>query len=309
MINAKTGDIILDRTTGKAKETTTSSEGKYEFDNLLQGEYIVVFYIDNTIYGVTEYAKSGVDSEYNSDVILTTMTENGEQKTVAVTNTIKIEEKSISGMDIGLVTNKTADLKLDKYVSTITVQNKDGVKTYNYSETTLAKLEIAAKRMSGSVVVVEYVMVVTNEGNIPMYAKNVVDYMPKDMKFNSDLNSNWYAGNDGNLYSTELANTAINPGESKNIKLVLTKTMTDNNTGISNNRAEIYEQYNELGIADVDSTPGNQVQDEDDLGTANVIINVKTGEGVTYTCTILVGMVMLITGIYFIRKKTARYYN
>ena len=85
--------------------------------------------------------------------------------------------------------------------------------------------------------------------------------------------------------------------------------MTDNNTGISNNRAEIYEQYNELGIADVDSTPGNQVQDEDDLGTANVIINVKTGEGVTYTCTILVGMVMLITGIYFIRKKTARYYN
>lgn len=309
LINAKTGDIILDRTTGKAKETTTSSEGKYEFDNLLQGEYIVVFYIDNTIYGVTEYAKSGVDSEYNSDVILTTMTENGEQKTVAVTNTIKIEEKSISGMDIGLVTNKTADLKLDKYVSTITVQNKDGVKTYNYSETTLAKLEIAAKRMSGSVVVVEYVMVVTNEGNIPMYAKNVVDYMPKDMKFNSDLNSNWYAGNDGNLYSTELANTAINPGESKNIKLVLTKTMTDNNTGISNNRAEIYEQYNELGIADVDSTPGNQVQDEDDLGTANVIINVKTGEGVTYTCTILVGMVMLITGIYFIRKKTARYYN
>lgn len=309
LINAKTGDIILDRTTGKAKETTTSSEGKYEFDNLLQGEYIVVFYIDNTIYGVTEYAKSGVDSEYNSDVILTTMTENGEQKTVAVTNTIKIEEKSISGMDIGLVTNKTADLKLDKYVSTITVQNKDGVKTYNYSETTLAKLEIAAKRMSGSVVVAEYVMVVTNEGNIPMYAKNVVDYMPKDMKFNSDLNSNWYAGNDGNLYSTELANTVINPGESKNIKLVLTKTMTDNNTGISNNRAEIYEQYNELGLVDVDSTPGNQAQGEDDLGTANVIINVKTGEGVTYTCTILVGMVMLITGIYFIRKKTARYYN
>ena len=309
LINAKTGDIIIDRTTGKAKETTTSSEGKYEFDNLLQGEYIVVFYIDNTIYGVTEYAKSGVDSEYNSDVILTTMTENGEQKTVAVTNTIKIEEKSISGMDIGLVTNKTADLKLDKYVSTITIQNKDGVKTYNYSETTLAKVEIAAKRMSGSVVVVEYVMVVTNEGNIPMYAKNVVDYMPKDMKFNSDLNSNWYAGNDGNLYSTELANTVINPGESKNIKLVLTKTMTDNNTGISNNRAEIYEQYNELGLADVDSTPGNQAQGEDDLGTANVIINVKTGEGVTYTCTILVGMVILIIGTYFIRKKTARYYN
>ena len=156
--------------------------------------------------------------------------------------------------------NKTADLRLDKYVSTITVQNKDGVKAYNYTDTTLAKVEISAKRIAGSVVVVEYIMVVTNEGDLPVYAKNIVDYMPKDMKFNSDLNPNWYEGNDGNLYSSELANTVINPGESKNVKLILTKTMTETNTGITNNLAEIYETYNELGQTDIDSTPANQAQ-------------------------------------------------
>ena len=309
LLNAKTGDIIVDRTTGKAKETTTAEDGTYEFDNLIQGEYIVVFYHNHILYGLTEYAKTGVDANINSDVILTTIKDNGEEKTAGVTNTIVIDTKSISGMDIGLVINKKADLRLDKYVSTITVQNKDGVKAYNYTDTTLAKVELSAKRIVGSVVVVEYIMVVTNEGDLPAYAKSIVDYMPKDMKFNSDLNSNWYAGNDGNLYSSELANIVINPGESKNVKLVLTKTMTESNTGITNNIAEIHETYNELGLADVDSAPHNQAQGEDDMGAANVIVNVKTGASVTYTCAVLVALVILVTGIYLIRRTTARYYN
>ena len=309
LINAKTGDIIIDRTTGKAKETVTASNGTYEFDNLVQGEYIVVFYHNSEIYGLTEYAKNGVSTELNSDVILTNLKENDKTITVAVTNTIKIEENSISGMDLGLVINKTADLRLDKFVSQITVQNKQGVKSYTYDNTTLAKVDIRTKYLAGSVVVVEYSIVVKNEGNLPAYAKQIVDYMPADFKFNSDLNSNWYAGNDGNLYSTELANTIINPGESKTIKLILTKTMTENNTALSNNRAEIYEQYNELGLVDIDSTPNNQAQGEDDIGAANVIISPATGAEVTYTCTILVGLVILATGIYFIKRKTARYYN
>lgn len=309
LINATTGDIIIDRTTGKAKETLTAEDGTYEFDNLVQGEYIAVFYHNNSIYGVTEYTKSGVNTELNSDVIVTTVKENGKDVIVAVTNTLKIDTKSISGIDMGLVINKTADLSLNKYVSQITVQNKEGVKTYNYKDTNFAKLDIRAKYLEGSVVVVEYSMVVKNEGNLPAYAKQIVDYMPADFKFNSDLNSNWYVGNDGNLYSTELANTIINPGESKTIKLILTKTMTENNTILSNNRAEIYEQYNELGLADIDSTPNNQAQNEDDIGTANVLISVATGAEVTYTCTLLVGLVMFATGIYFIKRKTARYYN
>ena len=36
--------------------------------------------------------------------------------------------------------------------------------------------------------------------------------------------------------------------------------MTQDNTGLINNRAEIYETYNEYGNLDIDSTPNNQAK-------------------------------------------------
>ena len=36
--------------------------------------------------------------------------------------------------------------------------------------------------------------------------------------------------------------------------------MTNKNTGLINNRAEIYQDYNDYGYVDIDSTPNNQVQ-------------------------------------------------
>ena len=45
------------------------------------------------------------------------------------------------------------------------------------------------------------------------------------------------------------------------------------------------------------------------MGSANVLITIKTGSAVTYTCIALITLVILGAGIYVIRKKTARYYN
>ena len=87
--------------------------------------------------------------------------------------------------------------------------------------------------------------------------------MPSDLKFSSELNKDWYqTGTD--LYNTSLANEKITAGQSKSVKLTLTKAMTENNTGLINNTAEIAESYNELGIADSKSTPGNRVKGESD---------------------------------------------
>ena len=136
-----------------------------------------------------------------------------------------------------------------------------------------------------------------------------MDYLPKELKFNSDLNPTWYAGNDGYLYNTELAEQAINPGETREINLVLTKQISDSSSVIINNLAEVYDDYNELGIKDIDSNIRNQAQGEDDMGSANVLITIKTGSAVTYTCIALITLVILGAVIYVIRKKTARYYN
>ena len=53
--------------------------------------------------------------------------------------------------------------------------------------------------------------------------------------------------------------------------------MTSENVGLSNNTAELIEVSNDLGLPDIDSTPGNKNVSEDDFGKADVIITIKTG--------------------------------
>ena len=78
--------------------------------------------------------------------------------------------------------------------------------------------------------------------------------------------------------------------------------MTETNTGIINNNSEIKEDYNEKGIQDRDSTPGNNAQGEDDISSANVIITVKTGATVIYTIIVFIALIVLAVGIYFILR-------
>ncbi|MCI8352587.1 MAG: hypothetical protein HFJ58_03110 [Clostridia bacterium] len=138
------------------------------------------------------------------------------------------------------------------------------------------------------------------------YAKKIVDYIPSDMTFKSELNEEWYIGESGNAYNASLANTLINPGETKEVTLVLTKKMTNDNTGTINNVAEIYESSNDYGLKDVDSTEANKIQGEDDYSLADVVIGVKTGEVYVYVIITLISITILGIGIYFINKKVLR---
>ena len=131
--------------------------------------------------------------------------------------------------------------------------------------------------------------------------------MPSGMKFNSELNKDWYASDNGtNLYNSSLANEIINPGETKEITLLLSKKITESNMGIINNTAEIAESYNDLGLSDIDSTPANKVQNEDDLSSADVIVGIKTGEVYLYITLTLVVISLLGVGIYLINKKVLK---
>ena len=103
----------------------------------------------------------------------------------------------------------------------------------------MAKIDIPAKYLSNSKVFIEYSIKVKNEGELIGYAKQVVDYKEKGLTFSQDLNSGWYEGSDGNLYSEALSKKAIHPGETVELKLILVKQMTESNTGIINNTAEI----------------------------------------------------------------------
>ena len=85
----------------------------------------------------------------------------------------------------GIVRINGFDLKLEKFITKVVVQNNKGTSVSEYNDATLAKTEIHAKQISGTTVIVEYKIRVTNEGAIAGYDKKVVDYIPQDMKFSS----------------------------------------------------------------------------------------------------------------------------
>ena len=304
-VNVKLIDIeskkYVTNSSGKEITAKTNSEGLYSITKIPQGKYIVVFEYDSSKYMPTTYKAEGVANNKNSDAILNTITIDGTQKQMATTDTLELNN-SIANIDIGLVDAKVFDLELEKYITKLVVTNDAGTYTYDYKDATLAKVDIAAKNLSSSQVVVEYTIKVKNAGEIAGFVKNIVDYKSTGLEFSSTLNKDWYAQGD-NLYNASLANTQLQPGETKELKLILTKTMTESNTGLIGNTAEIAEAYNTRGANDKDSTPGNRVNKEDDMGQADLIIGVKTGAAISYILITISIIAVLAIGVYLISKR------
>ena len=223
-------------------------------------------------------------------------------KQYAVTDKLNVIS-NMYNIDLGLIQSQKFDLELTKSVTMMQVSNSKGTSTSTYEGASIAKVEIPGAQMEGSVVAITYTLAVKNTGAVAGYAKKIVDYIPKDLKFNSSLNPDWYQDTDGNLYTQSLENVLINPGEEKAVTLILTKTMTDENTGLITNTAEIYEDSNDLGLTDIDSKVANRSTAEDDYGLADAIVAVKTGGIVLYGGITLIVIGVFAIGIYIIKKK------
>ena len=288
LYNIKNNEFVKEN--GQTKKVQTDSEGKYSFENVEKGQYLVVFLYDTNNYSLTTYQKEGVIETKNSDAVTKNVSINGEKMTVGLTNTLTVNE-SLENIDIGLTENKSFDLGIQKYISKITVQTKDGkTKTYDYDNKQFAKVEIRSKQMSGATVIVEYKMVVTNNGELAGKAAQIVDKLPEGMTFKSELNSDWYEKN-GSLYTNSLSGQNIQAGESKEVKLVLTKTMNANNVGTTTNVATIGISSNDKAVED-----GNS---DNNTSQAQVLIGVSTGLavkiGITIgTLVVLIGLAILI---------------
>ena len=301
LLNTETNNYVK-KTNGEVLEATTNDNGVYVLNDIVNGKYIVVFEYNKTQYTLTKYKVQNVDEINNSDVMINELLIENEKQQVAATDVIEIDDENVSGINIGLIELKDFSLKLDKYVSRILIQNSKGTTVKEYNDATVAKAELDKKTINGTTVIIEYKIRVTNIGEIDGYVKKIVDYAPSDLKFSSELNTDWYqSGSD--LYNASLANEKIPVGESREVKLTLTKVMTENNTGLINNTAEIAESYNELGIADSKSTPGNKTKGENDYGSADTILSIRTG-GEVYIIIVAIAVVALtITAVIILRKR------
>ena len=304
LYNADTNSIVLNDKNEKQIKTT-GNNGEYEFDSLEKGNYLVLFEYDTTIYGLTTYKVSGVSEEVNSDVISKEVSIDGVVKNVGLTDTLKISSSNKENIDMGLVKGGKLDFSLKKYVSKITVETSKGTEEYKYDNSQLAKAEIHAKEINGAKVTIEYKIVVTNEGDTAGFVNEILDYKPDGLNFEENLNTGWGTDIEGNLVATQLSGGQINPGDSREITLVLTKEMTKDTMGTFSNAAEIGDVFNVNNLKDIDSTGANRNPEEDDYSTADVIISTKTGVivNILRILGIIIAIIIAIVLGRFIKNK------
>ncbi len=294
LIRANTNEII--------KRTTTGDNGEYEFNNIPTGKYILIFKYDTDNYLITQYQVDESSLNRNSDVMPREIITNGEKIEVGATDELIVDE-NIENIDMGLIPAGVFNLELEKTITKVTVKNSQGTSSYDYSDEDLAKIEIGSKTLKGSIVLVEYKLKVKNTGTVPGYAKNIVDYYPNTFRFSEDINNGWYIK--GNyLYNETLANELIRPGEEKEVTLSLSIVMTNGNTGLVNNIAEIEEAEDVNGkIIKSDSEIDIQQIDNSNMGSADLIIGIKTGGLVNYVITSLTTMILIALVTYIIYKR------
>ncbi|MBP3802030.1 MAG: hypothetical protein J6I85_08460 [Clostridia bacterium] len=299
---ANTEEGFVKDSKGNKIESVTDAKGQYKFTEIPKGKYIVVFAYDNVKYRNTEYRAKAATEKTNSDIITSKIAQEDGIK-YGLTDTLEISKESLENIDAGFIENEIFDLSLNKSITKVTVQNSTGTQVKQYNKEQLAKLEIDSKTLAGSTVLVEYTIEVKNEGEIAGYANELVDYMPRDLTFNSEINKDWYKSTDGNLHSTALSKELIEPGQTVAVTLTLVKTMTEANTGLTSNKAEIAKSSNDYLIPDKDSKAGNTAQGEDDMSTAELIVSIRTGVG--YTIGVITTMVVIATAgtIVFIKKR------
>ena len=135
---------------------------------------------------------------------------------------------------------------------------------------------------------VEYTIRVYNEGSIPGYAESIKDDIPEGLEFVEDNETNieygWVktgnsittdylskAKNEGNIIPAFDRNTMQEPAY-KDVKVVFRVVEPNTSDRTLINTAEINEDSNEYDTPDIDSTPGNGLEGEDDIDKEYVVL-------------------------------------
>ena len=199
------------------------------------------------------------------------------------------------------------DLALRKWVSQV-ILIEDGVEkvkdTGHYAEQDpepVVRVDLNQNRIDNTIIKFKYQIRITNEGEIAGYATEISDYIPEGLEFNQADNPLWKEV-DGKIVTDQLKDTILQPGESATVEVILTWINDEENMGVMINTAEISEDYNESGTPDIDSTPNNKVEGEDDIDDAPVALTMVTGSAPLYIG-LTAGTLAIIAGGVFLIKR------
>jgi uncharacterized repeat protein (TIGR01451 family) len=216
-------------------------------------------------------------------------------------------------LDKEFVKVKYFDLALKKWVSKAIIIEADGSQTVQETGHTgdedpepPAKVDLGRRDINKVTVKFEFQIKITNEGEIAGYAKEVTDYIPEGLKFIQEDNPEWYTREPLNgrerVATKQLENTLLQPGESATVSILLTWINDPNNMGLKTNIAEISQDYNDSHTPDIDSTPDNFEDGEDDIDDAPVMLTIALGDTKIYIGLGFIVVAMLTGGIWAIKR-------
>ena len=116
----------------------------------------------------------------------------------------------------------------------------------------------------------------------------------------------WKVSTEGVVTTDYLKDTLLKPGESAIVQIVLRWENSETNLGQKINVAEISKDENEYGIPDIDSTPNNNKDGEDDQDEAIVVLSITTGSTPVYIALITTIIAILVAGFYLIYKYVVK---
>ena len=161
------------------------------------------------------------------------------------------------------------NLKVDKWISTVTMDGiLQGGKTLERKDE-LFKMDIHRKKISTADVKVTYKVRVSNIGEIEGSADKLTEVIPSGYSFHEEDNKVHWENNDGILTTTVLKGQTIKPGEFREIEITLRWNNSEDNFGQKDNIVVLDQMNNPAGYQDVNK--------DDNKSKASMLIAIATG--------------------------------
>lgn len=304
--------LVDNKTQSVIRTTKTMDNGIYEFNNLLNGDYIVVYEYDSnkfkpTVFNSNEKIGNNSISENSSNAIKTIVTNKDEEKEIAVTDAIKINFNSQNNQNIGLINQDTFNLELkSKIIEVNELTQNNEIKNKLKLQESKANNEIKyliKNSHNSNKVRIKLELELRNLGNIKGTAQRVKVLNNKNIKydFNKVLNENWEQDELGNIYTTAFSSYELQNKESQKILLILDLDKNEFKNKEFSLEFEIEKSQNEAGVVDVDSVENNGNTNENDY--TKVEIEFKNENKLIILISIIIISSIIIAKMFEIQKK------
>lgn len=183
------------------------------------------------------------------------------------------------------------NIKTDKTISELYVNGeKQDIKN---NKNNIFQVSVHRKELENTELKIKYIIKIENTGEIPGTAGIVTDQIPEGLEFYAEDNVDYWQLKDGVAITDKLDGELIEPGEYKELEIVLRCTNLGDKVGLQTNKAVAENMKNDPNFEDSNS--------EDDLGECELLISVGLG-GQDIVKILLISIVALIVVAKIINK-------